>query len=198
MSAVAKRDLISVKDYLEGELKSPIKHEYLDGVTYAMAGARNVHGIIAVNTIAALRVRLRGRRCRPYNSDTKIRIRLPRRIRFYYPDLSVVCRPNRPHDSYQDKPTVIAEVLSNSTRRIDEIEKKEHYLTIPSLRVYLLVEQDLPAVAAYRRVKDEFVREVYQGMEAVIPLPEIGAELPLAEIYEDVEFAPEPSDESDE
>jgi Uma2 family endonuclease len=88
--------------------------------------------------------------------------------------------------------------LSNSTRRIDEIEKKEHYLTIPSLGVYLLVEQDLPSVVAYRRVKDEFVREVYQGMDAVIPLPEIEAELPLTEIYEDVEFAPEPSDESDE
>jgi Uma2 family endonuclease len=197
MSAVVKRDLISVRDYLQSELESPIKHEYLDGVIYAMAGARNVHGIIAVNTITALRVRLRRRRCRPYNSDTKIRIRLPRRVRFYYPDASVVCRPNKPHDSYQDKPVVIAEVLSNSTRRIDEVEKKEFYLTIPTLGVYLLIEQDSPAVVAYRRRNGEFVREVYRGLNAVIPLPEIGTELPLAEIFEDVEFAPEPEEDED-
>jgi len=188
---------ISVRDYLEGELVSPIKHEYLDGSVYAMAGSRNAHNIIALNTLIALGIRLGGKRCRPYNSDTKIRIRLPRRIRFYYPDASVVCRPNKQQDSYQDKPAVIAEVLSKRTRRIDEVEKKEWYLKIPSLGVYLLIEQDSPAVVAYRRAKDGFVREVYQGLKAVIPLPEIGTELPLAEIYEGVEFTPEQWDEED-
>lgn len=186
-----KSVLISVEEYLEGELISPIKHEYLDGVVYSMAGARNVHNAIALNTLLALGTRLRGRPCRPFNSDTKIRIRLPARIRFYYPDASVVCRPNNPRDSYQDRPAVIAEVVSDRTRRIDEVEKKEFYLKIPSLRVYLLIEQDTPAVVAYRRAKRAFVREVYEGMRAVIPLPQIGTELPLAEIYEDVEFVPE-------
>src|SRR5262249_50829738 len=141
---VKQSDLISVEDYLEGELVSPIKHEYLDGVVYAMAGSRNVHNSIAVNSIIALGVRLRGRPCRVFNSDTKIRIRLPRRIRFYYPDASVVCRPNKREESYQDRPVVIAEVLSKSTRRIDEIEKREYYSKIPTLRVYLLIEQDFP------------------------------------------------------
>jgi Uma2 family endonuclease len=190
------RHLISVDEYLEGELVSPIKHEYLDGVVYAMAGSRNVHNSIAVNAIVALGVRLRGRSCRVFNSDTKIRIRLPRRVRFYYPDASVVCRPNKPDDSYQDKPVVIAEVISKSTRRIDEVEKKEFYLKIPTLRVYLLIEQEFPAVVAYRRGKDGFQQEVYQGMRAIVPLPEIDAELPLAELFEAIQFPPELAEES--
>src|SRR5438132_4438722 len=122
MSAAKKLDLISVEDYLEGELNSPIKHEYVDGLVYAMAGARNVHGDIVGNTFGSLFIRLRGRKCRPRHSDTKIRIRMPRKIRFYYPDASVVCQPNSRDDLYHDRPVVIAEVLSKSTRRIDEGE----------------------------------------------------------------------------
>jgi Uma2 family endonuclease len=197
MSAVQKPALISVEDYLEGELVSPIKHEYLDGVVYAMAGARIAHNDVVGNTFASLHTRLRGRKCRAYNSDTKIRIKMPRRIRLYYPDASVVCRPNNRDDSFHDKPVVIAEVLSKSTRRIDEGEKKEAYLTIPTLGVYLLIEQDSPRIVVHRRKGRGFVQEVHQGMKAVIPLPEIGIELPLAEIYEDVEFRPEPYDEEE-
>src|SRR5262249_51237961 len=155
-------------DYLAGELRSPIKHEYLGGFVYAMAGARNVHNLIASNTLGALHGRLRGKRCRPYNSDTKIRVRLPTQVRFYYPEVSVVCRPNPHPDPFQDEPAVIVEVLSRATRRIDEGEKKDAYLTIPSLSVYLLVEQDSPAVVAFRRTEHGFVREVYEGLDAVL------------------------------
>src|SRR5207247_1385802 len=88
-----KLSLVSVEDYLAEELDSPIKHEYVGGVLYAMAGARNAHNIIGGNTLGSLHARLRGRRCRPFNSDTKIRIRLPREVRFYYPDASVICQP---------------------------------------------------------------------------------------------------------
>src|SRR5262245_29938440 len=116
MSAVKKHELISVEDYLAGELVSPIKHEYRDGFVYAMAGARIAHNDVAGNTFASLHARLRGRKCRAYNSDTKVRIRMGRGIRFYYPDASVVCRPNKGSDSFNDKPVVIAEVLSKSTR----------------------------------------------------------------------------------
>lgn len=190
-STVKKLNLITVAEYLKGELVSTIKHEYVDGFVYAMAGARNLHNSIVGNTLGSLFVRLRGGNCRPWNSDTKVRIRMPRRIRFYYPDVSVVCRPNSRDDQYHDRPVVIAEVLSRGTRRIDEGEKKEAYLTIPSLGAYLLVEQDAPRVVVHRRKARGFVQEVYEGLEAVVPLPEIGTELPLAEIYEDVEFVPE-------
>lgn len=195
MRAAKKLNLISVADYLAGELISPVKHEYLGGVVYAMAGARNVHNLVASNTLGALHGRLRGRSCRAYNSDTKIRIRLPAQVRFYYPDVSVVCRPNSPDESFQDEPAVLVEVLSRKTRRIDEGEKKDAYLTIPSLGVYLLFDPESPAVVAFRRTEHGFVREVYEGLEAVILLPEIETALPLAEIYEGVEFHPEPPED---
>lgn len=196
MSAAKKLNLISIDDYLAAELASPEKHEYLGGVVYAMAGARNAHNLIATNTVVSLGGRLRGKRCRPYNSDTKIRIRLASHTRFYYPDVSVICRPNPPNDSFQDEPAVIVEVLSRKTRRIDAGEKKEAYVTIPSLGVYLMVEQEAPAIVAFRRSDHGFVGEVFEGLGAVIPLAEIEAELPLAEVYDGVEFTPEAEDNS--
>ena len=139
MTALEKQRLISEADYLAGELVSTVKHEYLGGILHAMAGAGNQHNDIVVNITSALHARLRGRPCRPYNSDTKVRLRLGSQIRYDYPDASVVCRPNPPEDSFYDEPVVIVEVLSPSTRRIDMTEKQEAYLTIPSLLVYLLV-----------------------------------------------------------
>jgi Uma2 family endonuclease len=191
MSTAKKIQRISVEDYLAGELTSPIKHEYLGGVVYAMAGARNLHNDISGNIFASLHTRLRGQPCRPYNSDTKMRVRSLAPIRFYYPDTSVSCRPNPRNDSFQDNPKVIFEVVSNVTRRIDEGEKKDAYLSIPSLDIYVLVEQESPMVVVHRRRESEFVSEVHEGLSAVLPLPEIGIELPLAEIYEGVDFVPE-------
>src|SRR4051794_20525471 len=124
MSAVKKIDLVSIDDYLAGELDSPIKHEYLGGYVYAMAGARNAHNHISTNVLGTLYGLLKRKKCRPYNSDTKIRVRLQSKIRFYYPDASIICRPNRPEASFQDDPTVLFEVLSQRPRRIDEGEKK--------------------------------------------------------------------------
>jgi Uma2 family endonuclease len=195
MITAKKLNLISVEDYLATESRSPLKHEYLGGVVYAMAGARNVHNLIEVNITSTLHNRLRGQPCRPFNSNTKIRIHLPTHVRFYYPDASVICRQNPQMDTYQDEPAVLFEVLSRSTRRIDEGEKKDAYLTIPSLKIYVLIEQDTAAIVAFRRTKEGFVREVYQGMDAVLPLAEIGIELPLAEIYEAVDFVPEPEED---
>jgi Uma2 family endonuclease len=188
MTAAHRLNLVSVEDYLAGELASPVKHEYLGGVVYAMAGAVNAHNLIATNITGMLHARLRGTPCRPYNSDTKIRIHLPTHTRFYYPDASVICRPNAPSESFQDEPAVIVEVLSDSTRRIDEGEKRDAYLTIPSLQVYLLVEQESPAVVGYRRAGQEFLRQVYEGLDAVVPLDEVGVQLPLSEIYEPIAF----------
>ena len=194
MSAARKWNLISVEDYLEGELLSPIKHEYVGGVVYAMAGARNAHNRIKGNIFGLSHNKLRGKACQPYDSDTKVRIFLPNQIRFYYPDDQIVCESNPYDDSYQDKPVVIFEVLSRRTRRTDEGEKKDAYLQIPSLAVYALVEQDEPAVVVFRRTEGDFKREVYQGLDAVIPLKEVGFDLPLREIYEGIAFTPEPDE----
>lgn len=195
MTAAKKLQLISVEDYLEGELSSAIKHEFLGGVVYAMAGAKNLHNLIAGNIFARLHVRLSGKPCRPWNSDTKVHVRYPTYDKFYYPDASVVCEPNPEDDSYQDRPVVIFEVLSRKTRRIDEGEKKEAYLTIPSLQVYALVEQETAKIVAFRRTAAGFAGEVHEGLEAVLALTGIGIELPLAEIYADLQLVPEPEAE---
>ena len=83
---------------------------------------------------------------------------------------------------------VLVEVLSSQTRRVDEGEKKDAYLTIPSLAVYILMEQDSARLVAFRRTHHGFVGEAFSGLDAVLPLPEVGAELPLAEVYDGVDF----------
>jgi Uma2 family endonuclease len=191
MSTTKKLQVVSVADYLSGELKSSVKHEYVGGVVYAMAGRGNAHNLIASNTLIVFGLRLRGKPCRAYNSDTKIRIQLPTHVRFYYPDVSVICRPNPQTDSFQDEPTLLVEVLSRATRRLDEGEKKDAYLTLPFLRIYLLIEQEKAMVTLFRRAEQGFVREFYDGLEAAVSLPEIDIDLPLAEIYEGVQFTPE-------
>jgi Uma2 family endonuclease len=197
MSAAKGLNLVSVEDYLAGELISQVKHEYLGGVVYAMARARIAHNIIKGNIFASLHASLRGRKCRPFDSDTKIRIRLTSQVRFYYPDVSVICRSNPQSDSFQDDPAVIFEVISRRTRRIDEGEKKDAYLTIPSLSAYVLFEQGKAAAVVFRRTEHGFVPEVYEGMDAVIPLGKldgVDTPLPLAEVYDGVEFGPEPEE----
>ena len=128
-----------------------VKHEYLGGVVYAMAGATNAHNRIAGNVFGGLFSRLAERGASHCNSDTKVRIKLPAHIRFYYPDAMVVCRPNPPLDTFQDEPVVIVEVASTQTRRIDASEKKDAYLAIPSLEVYLLIEPGQPRIIMWRR-----------------------------------------------
>ena len=127
MGAAKKLKLVSVDDYLAGELRSSVKHEYLGGVIHAMAGATNNHNTIALNIATSLRTRLRGQRCRPFNSDTKLRVGLPTQTRFYNPEVSVTCHPNPPEESFQDAPAAIVEVLSRATRRADMGEKKDAY-----------------------------------------------------------------------
>jgi hypothetical protein len=103
-SVTPNRHLVSVEEYLAGELASPIKHEYVGGVLYAMAGARNAHNLIASNALVALGARLRGKPCRAYNSDTKIRLRLPTQVRFYYPDPRSFAGPTRPPIRFRTSP----------------------------------------------------------------------------------------------
>lgn len=189
MTAVPKHTLLSVEDYLEGELRSEVRHEYLGGQVHAMSGATNRHNTIAGNAFGILYSGLRGQECQPFNSDTKVRVELSSQTRFYYPDAMVVCQKNRESESYQQSPAVIVEVLSESTRRTDFTEKKDAYLSVPSLKVLILLEQDEPFATVYRRSENGgFSVEEYFGIEKAIPLPEVGLTLDLQELYERVEF----------
>ena len=188
MTAAEKWELVSEEDYLREELVAERKHEYVGGIVHAMAGASNRHNEIVVNCLANLYVRLRGKTCKPFNSDSKVRIALAKGTRYYHPDAMVICRTNPGSDTFQDDPVLIIEVLSDSTRRIDEGEKKDAYLTVPSLEVYIMVDQEAPLAVVFRRTGSDFDRSVISGLDAVIPVPGVGIELPLSEIYEGVAF----------
>jgi Uma2 family endonuclease len=185
MTDLANSEPVSIADYLAGEEVSEVKHEYLGGTVHAMAGATNRHNIIATNSLGLLFGQLRGKPCQPFNGDTKVRIEFPDHNRFYYPDAMVVCHPNPATDHFQDQPLIVIEVLSESTRRTDLGEKRDAYLRLPSLKVLLLVEPDSAAVTLHRRRGEGgFAVERHAGLDAVIPLPEIEAALPLAELYD--------------
>ena len=198
MTAARKIELLSVEDYLTGERRAKKKHEYAGGYVYAMAGGKNVHNMVATGFLGLMHAKLRGRPCQPFNSDTKVRIRMPTHTRFYYPDGMIVCEPSGPNEVFQDRPVVIAEVLSVKTRRIDEGEKRDAYLTIPTLAAYLLIETERPRVVVHRRTPEGFVAQGYDGVDATIPLEAIGTELSLAELYERVDFAAAAREADDE
>ena len=182
---------VSVADYLAGEAVARRKHEYVNGQIYAMAGGRYAHNLIASNVLTELGSRLKGTPCRALNSDSKVRIQTAAGVSFYYPDASVVCSENIRTDEFLDAPGIVVEVLSQSTRRIDEGEKLQAYMKLPSLQVCILLEQDFPTAVVHRRCDSGSQREILQRLDAVIELPTINVQLPLAAIYAEVKFNPE-------
>ena len=191
MSTVQNIDFIAVEDYLAGEQQSSVKHEYVAGRIYAMIESQNAHNMIASSALGSLGQQLPGKPCRAFNSDTKIRVRMSNQTRFYYPDVSVICRPNPQSDVFQDLPSVIVEVFSESTRRIDDGEKREAYLTIPSLTHYILLEQSSIGAVVYERRSAGFERRVLTVLTDSIPLPELNISLSLAAVYDGIELSDE-------
>src|SRR3954451_8064900 len=117
--AAPRTPLVSAEEYLASGGASESKHEYLNGMVYGMAGATQRHNDIAGNVYAALHTQLRGHPCRPYGSDMLVRVEQGDDLRFYYPDVSIICRPAGPESRVQTEPSVIFEVLSESTARVD-------------------------------------------------------------------------------
>ena len=186
MTALPAYARISVEDYVSDEVSSDAKHDYVDGAVFAVEEGSVRHNRIASNVLNAFQSQLSGKPCRRFGSDMRLRIRRANHTRFYYPDASIICQLNPDTDDFQDQPTVIVEVLSDSTRRTDQGEKKDAYLRIPSLYVYVMMEEDTLAAVVYRRGTSGFEREVHENAEAVIALPEIDAALSLAKVYEGV------------
>jgi len=194
MIALREEELwISVEDYLEGEKLAPVKHEYVEGRVFAMAGASDMHGIIVGNISANLWNQLRGKKCQTFTADMKVRIppSLPNEeLSFYYPDVVVACEPEKERDPfYREYPSLVCEVLSPSNRATDLREKRAAYLRIDSLEYYLIVEQDRVDVTVYRRTGRNWEIMRWTKPEDVIFLGGIECELTLAQIYERVTFA---------
>ena len=190
MSTANNPEFISVDDYLAAEELATTRSEYINGWVRAMSGATNRHNRVKVNCLYRFLLALSGRKCQPYDSDTKVRIHNEGDTRFYYPDMQVVCEENAPTDVYQDLPVLIVEVLSPSTRQYDLDEKLNAYLEIPSLECYVVLEQHKPLAIVMRRTADGFLRETYEGVESTIAFPFLECSLSLRDIYDGIEFTP--------
>ena len=175
---------MSVEEYLERELDSQLRHEYVEGHVYAMAGASDDHNRIAGNIFSFLHSALRGKPCEPFISDMKAKISSERASAFYYPDVLVACDPTDKEEYYRERPVVIVEVLSPHTRRTDEREKAFAYRLVSSVEVYLLVEQDSSRITVLHRAASDWRREVIEGRTAVLKLDCLGVEIPMQRIYE--------------
>jgi Uma2 family endonuclease len=185
LSAVPKAlELIPVDEYINGERCSEVRHEYVDGYVYAMAGASAEHNRIAGNIFAELRQRLRGRPCEPFIADMKVRIPPAFADAFYYPDVLVACEPSDNAPYYRERPSVIIEVLSPETERTDRREKAIAYRQLPTIDAYVLVEQEKMAMTVLRRAEIGWTPEQLNGPGAVLRLPSIGVEIPIERIYE--------------
>jgi len=172
-------------EYLAFERASNVKHEYLGGQIFAMAGGTPEHAAVANNVGTLLNVGLRGLRCKVYTSDLRVRVLLTGMAT--YPDVTVVCgREERdPADANTlVNPVVLVEVLSKSTEDYDRGEKFEHYRRIPSLREYVLVAYAERHIEARRREADGSWtrRDVRNG---TVTLQSVGYELAVDEVYRD-------------
>ncbi|MFT6179810.1 MAG: Uma2 family endonuclease [Akkermansiaceae bacterium] len=188
MSEVLAANLISAHEYLQGELISSFKHEFVAGHVYAMSGGSMAHQRIARNFARHAGNQLSGKSCEPTNSDFLVRIDLGSDEAMYYPDGMIICHPVNDDEQFTEAPSVILEVLSPSTRRIDETQKHRDYLTLPSLQTYILAETDSPALTLYRRDGASFKREIISGLDATLTLPEVELSIPLRDLFEDVQF----------
>lgn len=188
MSSAEQPEYFSVQEYLSMEGQALTKSEYIDGWIRSMSGATLRHNQISTNCLVALANRLKGKQCRPFNSDTKVRLDRDGRKRFYYPDAQVVCESNEPTSVFQDHPVLIIEVLSPSTRRYDLDEKMTAYLTIPTLKYYVIFEQHQPIAIVMRRTEGGFLREFVEGIESTIDLPFLNFSLAMRDIYDGIEF----------
>ncbi|MEI7866787.1 MAG: Uma2 family endonuclease [Candidatus Methylumidiphilus sp.] len=169
--------LITEEEYLKGELASEIKHEYIDGYVYAMAGASKNHERIAGNIYLAFGIHLKKTPCEPFASDLKIKVG----SNFFYPDVMVVCEDKTQSEYYTESPVILVEVLSKSSRRMDEKVKRMAYQTIPTLKEYVLIEQHIVDVEVCRRSEGWVSNHYFLGEE--VTFESIALTVSVEEIY---------------
>ncbi len=177
---------VTVAQYIAAERTSETKHQLVDGEVFDMSGGTPEHAALIARVIAALGNQLRGRPCRAFSSDLRMRAG----DLVTYPDASVVCgrlERDPEDDSTILNPTVIVEVLSDSTEAFDRGRKAEHYRRISSLREYVLVDQHEPHIEAYRRTEQGWVlSEAGKGKQ--VRLDSIDCDLDVDAIYEGIDI----------
>ncbi|NJK82496.1 MAG: Uma2 family endonuclease [Saprospiraceae bacterium] len=185
-----ERFFATVKEYLYWEERSEAKHEYHNGEVIAMAGGKVNHNTVCLNITSELRSALRGKTCRPFNSENKVWI--PKQNQFYYPDAFVICGEIQFYEERQDivtNPILIFEVLSESTESNDRGEKFKQYMSLSSFQEYVLINPEMVWVEVfYRKSADEWQYFVYHTLQGTLHLQSIDVHIPLSELYEQVRF----------
>ncbi len=165
---------------MENDNNTGTRHEYVNGVIYAMTGASRNHNRVTGRLYVRLSQHLQGTPCEPYQTDMKLKIQRDNDVRFYYPDVQVTCEEESDL-YYNEHPCLIVEVLSDSTQRTDRTEKRLAYQTIESLQEYVLLSQDSPYLEIYRR-RTEWQRESFAGAQSVM-LESVNLTLVVEELY---------------
>lgn len=188
-SATVKK-LLSEDEYLILEEKSKIKHEYMDGEIFSMAGATRGHNLVTNNISTELNLQLRETDCEVYASDFRVKIRAGHNV---YPDVSVACDEIRTegNDTTLLNPTVVFEVLSKSTEKRDRGDKAEDYYRLKSLKDYILVSQNRVRVEHFSRQKNnEWTLKIYEDLEEILELKSVNCKIPLKLIYLKLKLSP--------
>lgn len=190
MGAIPKSKM-TPQEYLEFERKSEEKHEYFDGEIFAMAGAKRRHNLANSNFSGIIWQHLKGKSCESYSND--MRVFIPSTGLYTYPDLVVVCgEPNFQDDVFDTllNPSLIIEVLSETTETYDRGKKFQHYRSIETLHEYVLVSTDEARIEKFEKTGDGFwfLSEAV-GIEAEIPLNSIECKVSLSEVYDKIDFS---------
>lgn len=188
----------SVEEYLEFEKTSPIRHEYVDGQIFAMAGESKNHNRLVSKVCTSLILHLGDGKCEAFFESVKVRVSP---TSYYYPDVVVSCsEPEEDEDAYIiETPILIVEVLSPTTQRNDRVEKMNAYQKLPSLREYVIVSQESVCVEVYCHdgANEAWQREVFDDLDSEVTFRSIGLTVKPAEIYRRVRFAPESEEEQE-
>ena len=181
---VLMRKPMTLEQFLAWEERQELRYEFDGFQPIAMTGGTAAHAAIQRNLITALATRLRGKPCQPYGSELKILV--DGRIR--YPDAFVVCTPVPPRATVVADPVVVFEILSDSSTHTDLFVKNAEYRACPSVQRYVVLEQTQRGAMVFARKGEDWVNEALAGEAAVLALPEVGIEIPLAELYADVQM----------
>lgn len=190
MNQAVAGKLLSEKEYLNLEEKSKIRHEFMDGEIFAMAGASRKHNLASTNISTELNLQLRETDCEVYASDFRVRIRDGHSV---YPDVAVACGEIEPTDNDKTllNPIVVFEVLSKSTQKRDRGDKAEDYFKLKSLKDYILVSQYRVRVEHFaRQNNNEWTLKIYEDLEDLLELKSVNCKISLKLIYLKLKLSP--------
>jgi len=177
-----RNEFITEEEYFAGEELTEESHEYIDGRVHAMSVPTDTHGEIAGTIYRALGDHLRGKKCRAWMGNMRVRIGFPKVV-FYIPDVLVACDDPPRDPRFREEPLAIFEILSESTKAIDLREKRLAYTTLPTLRHYFVVRQDRMEITHVRRAGTGWEELVLTKPDQELEISEVGFRIGVGAVY---------------